>query len=148
MYNIISSFPPAHKATRDKIAAPSPPARSWVAPELPTRSDKRPMPPLDMQACGVSGESAMNANASSSLRTLVDAAASTLGGHEDVAGERRRTRALKLRQTRTRNAARAQAYTSAEDSDEEVRRCSLRLRFFDNSRASSSGLLLFLLSHE
>lgn len=81
------------------------------------------MPPLDMQACGASGESCMNSSGSSSLRTLVDAAASTLGGHEDVAGERRRTRALKLRQTRTRNAARAQVYTSAEDSDEEVSPC-------------------------
>lgn len=66
-------------------------------------------------------------SSSSSLRSLVDAAASTLGGPEDTAGERRRERALKLRQARTRNAnnananaARGQVYTSAEDSDDEV----------------------------
>lgn len=45
------------------------------------------------------------------------------------AGERRRTRALKLRQTRTRNAARAQIYcTSAEDSEDEVRGVEMRGR--------------------
>lgn len=120
VYKLVSTISNPLK-TRVKIAALSPPARSWVAPVPPTRSEKRPMPPLDMQACGVSVESRMNSSTSSSLRSLVDAAASTLGGHEDLAGERRRTRALKLRQTRTRNAARAQAYTSAEDSEEEVR---------------------------
>lgn len=47
----------------------------------------------------------------------------------DTAGERRKSRAAKLRQTRSRNAARIQqqqqqqqVYTSAEDSEEEVRK--------------------------
>lgn len=42
----------------------------------------------------------------------------------ETAGERRRSRAAKLRETRSRNAARIQqqVYTSAEDSEEEVRK--------------------------
>lgn len=57
---------------------------------------------------------------------VAPAAAENKAGETTMtAGERRRSRALKLRQTRSRNAVRIQqqVYTSAEDSEDEVRPC-------------------------
>lgn len=80
------------------------------------------MPPLDMLTHAAS--SVQSASERRSVRSSSYEAPQHVKRDEndvDAAGERRRTRALKLRQTRTRNAARTQSkvYTSAEDSEEE-----------------------------
>lgn len=91
------------------------------------------MPPLDMVTCGSSVErSSVRSSSRNSLGSACEDAGTSppranvneKNQHQeaaDEAGERRRSRALKLRQSRTRNAARAQVYTSAEESEEEVR---------------------------
>lgn len=91
------------------------------------------MPPLDMLTHAAS--SLQSASEGRSVRSSAYRAPQHVKRIEteaDAAGERRRSRALKLRQTRTRNAAKSQStvYTSAEDSEEEVRsvhsrRCSV-----------------------
>lgn len=94
------------------------------------------MAPHDLGTCGAAVASSSSPVRSSSRRSLRGTAGdaptpspSTSVAPNDenqdcgseAAGQRRRNRALKLRQTRNRNAARPQSYMSAEDSDDEVR---------------------------
>lgn len=99
------------------------------------------MAPHDLGTCEASVASSSSSVRSPSRRSLRGTAGDaptrspsasvapndeTVGNQEcgnEAAGQRRRNRALKLRQTRNRNAAinRPQCYMSAEDSDDEVR---------------------------
>lgn len=92
------------------------------------------MAPLDMASCGGGGGGGVDGGGSphgsvSLDRSCMKGADEHPPSPSDSAGsspsERRASRALKLKQTRERNAVKIQqqqqAYTSAEDSEEEVR---------------------------
>jgi len=116
---VFSSCAPLREAGTRAVIHPASPAKLSILQDVLSN-----MAPLDMCGGGGGGGSPFEKSPGVDRASCEDAIAKEPNATADTAGDRRRSRALKLRETRSRNAARIQqqqVYTSAaEDSEDEV----------------------------